>query len=77
MPGGLADGMYGGADQQDQQPQAAQDGGLSVLQDCIEALPGALVALHDPGDVNQVAKALSILTGVQARLMAAQSGPGA
>ena len=73
VPGGLAQQMYGGQDE-DQQPQA-QDGGLSALQDVIEDFPALLAALHDPGDVNTVAQCLAKLTSVQNRLMTAQSGP--
>ena len=74
VPGGLADSMYPGSDE-DAQPQA-QDGGLSALQDVIEDFPALLAALQDPGDVNAAAKCLAALTGIQARLMSSQaSGP--
>ncbi len=69
VPGGLYD-------QGAPPPEPAADGGLGVLQDCIECGTQLLAALHDPQDVNQAASALKLLTGIQARLMAqAQSGP--
>ncbi len=76
VPGGLAAGMYGPPDQDEYAQQPAQDGGLSALQDVIEDFPALLAALHDSGDVNAAAKCLAALTGIQARLMSAQSsGP--
>ncbi len=75
VPGGVAAGMYGPPDQDEDAQQPAQDGGLSALQDVIEDFPALLAALHDPGDVNDAAVCLAKLTSIQKRLMGAQSGP--
>jgi hypothetical protein len=76
LPGGAPPGLpplppdQGTSDQ----TQGQQSDPLSELQDAVGTLHTLMQTLPDPADVDQVAQALKILTGVQKRQMT--SGPG-
>ncbi len=55
---------------QDQQQQGPDP--LSSLQDAIHSVMSAMVALPNPQDTHEAGKAVTLLTGIQTRLM---SGP--
>jgi hypothetical protein len=72
LPGGPPPGLPPLPPDSDQGQQQADP--LSELQDTIGNLHELMKTLPDPADVDQVAQALKILTGVQKRQMT--SGPG-
>jgi hypothetical protein len=49
---------------------------LTVLQECIQSLPGVIAALPDPRDTQDATRALLLLTGIQTRMMSQQGGGG-
>jgi hypothetical protein len=75
-PAGLPPGLLPTPPDQasDDQTQGQQGDPLGELQDAVGTLHTLMQTLPDPADVDQVAQALKILTGVQKRQMT--SGPG-
>lgn len=49
---------------------------LTVLQECIQGLPGVIAALPDPRDTQDATRALLLLTGIQTRMMSQQGQQG-
>lgn len=54
---------------------ADQEDPLDVLQECIQAVAKTMSALPDPQDTHDAGKALSLLTGIQMRMMKGAGGP--